>query len=142
MIYLIVEVQIVEGSAALGFINHCNGFFNRNFASNFLDTHFCNAHTTASDALWAGLPLLTWPGETFASRVAASLLAAVGLPDLVADSPDAYVNLAVALALEPERMTNCQQRLTARATSPLFDTVAFTREFEQLCLSMARHETH
>ena len=65
----------------------------------FLDTHTYNAHTTASDALWAGLPLLTWPGETFASRVAASLLNAVGMPELVVPSLADYESTAISVSL-------------------------------------------
>jgi len=66
----------------------------------FLDTTICNAHTTASDALWAGLPVLTCIGETFASRVGASLLNAAGLPELVTDSPDSYEAMALKLAAD------------------------------------------
>lgn len=64
----------------------------------FLDTYYVNAHTTASDALWAGLPVLTCPGETFAARVAASLLTAIGLPELITSDLVEYEQLAVRLA--------------------------------------------
>ena len=70
----------------------------------FLDTFPYNAHATALDALWAGVPLLTYPGESFASRVAASLLRTVGLPELVADSPSEYEEKAVELAADPVRL--------------------------------------
>ena len=70
----------------------------------FIDTYPYNAHATALDALWAGVPLLTYPGESFASRVAASLLRTVGLPELVADSPLQYEEKAVELAADPVRL--------------------------------------
>jgi predicted O-linked N-acetylglucosamine transferase (SPINDLY family) len=97
----------------------------------FLDTYPVTAHTTASDALWVGLPVLTCAGETFVSRVAGSLLHAVGLADLVMDSLAAYEAKAVALgrdAAERERLTGV---LAAnRETTPLFDTPRFTRHLE------------
>ncbi len=96
-----------------------------------LDTWPCNAHTTASDALWAALPLLTCPGESFASRVAASLLTAVGLPELIAASPGDYEDLAVALAHDPARLAVLKQRLAERRlTAPLFNTELYTRRLE------------
>ncbi len=97
----------------------------------FIDTWPYNAHTTASDALWAGLPVLTCPGESFASRVAASLNAAVGLPELVAATPRDYEELAVALAREPARLADLKRRLGERApTAPLFDTQLYARRLE------------
>jgi predicted O-linked N-acetylglucosamine transferase (SPINDLY family) len=97
----------------------------------FLDTLPCNAHTTASDALWAGLPLLTCRGETFAGRVAASLLHAVGLPQLVTDSLAAYETRAVELATRPAELDALREQLrTTRTTQPLFDSPRFTRDFE------------
>jgi predicted O-linked N-acetylglucosamine transferase (SPINDLY family) len=97
----------------------------------FLDTFICNAHTTASDALWSGLPVLTCPGETFASRVAASIVSAAGLDELVCDSPDAYEDTAVALAHDPDRLAALRQRLMeTRETCPLFDTAALVRDLE------------
>ncbi len=97
----------------------------------FLDTWPYNAHTTASDALWAGLPLLTLRGETFVSRVAASLLQAVGLPELITDSAAAYEALAFELATHRDRLTSLRQRLGAqRSDHPLFDTAGFTRDLE------------
>ena len=90
-----------------------------------------NAHTTASDALWAGLPVLTTPGRSFASRVGASLLRAVGMEELIAASPAEYERLALALARDPARLAALRQRLVAaRPTAPLFDTPAFTRHLE------------
>jgi len=99
----------------------------------FVDTFPCSAHTTASDALWAGLPLLTCRGETFASRVAASLLTAAGLPELICEDLAAYRATALALSQEPARLAGLRQRVeAARTTSPLFDTPAHTRNLEAL----------
>ena len=97
----------------------------------FVDTFCYNAHTTASDALWVGLPVLTKLGDTFAGRVAASLLTAIGLPDLITRSPADYEELAVTLATEPSRLTDIKARLGAnRLSYPLFDTRRFTRNME------------
>ena len=97
----------------------------------FLDTWPYNAHTTASDALWASLPVLTAIGESFAARVAASLLSAVGLPELIASSPGEYEALAVALAMQRDRLTGFKARLHKnRLTKPLFDSAQFTRHLE------------
>jgi predicted O-linked N-acetylglucosamine transferase (SPINDLY family) len=96
-----------------------------------LDTLPCNAHTTASDALWAGLPILTVAGTTFAGRVAASLLQAIRLPELVAASLADYEELAVALAADPERLGKLRHALAEhRLTAPLFDTRRYTRRLE------------
>lgn len=107
----------------------------------FLDTRPYNAHTTASDALWAGVPLITWPGDTFASRVAASLLCAAGLPELVCTSATAYRELAIALGRDRPRLAALRQRLLdTRLQVPLFDSVRFTRDLESLYRQMwARH---
>jgi predicted O-linked N-acetylglucosamine transferase (SPINDLY family) len=97
----------------------------------FLDTLPYNAHTTASDALWSGLPVLTLAGRSFAGRVAASLLRAVGLPELVADSAAAYEAMAIRLAHDPATLSALRTRLSAnRMTTPLFDTQRFTRDLE------------
>jgi predicted O-linked N-acetylglucosamine transferase (SPINDLY family) len=97
----------------------------------FLDTLPFNAHTTASDALAAGLPVLTCAGHTLAGRVAASLLHAVGLPELVTNSPGEYEALAVRLATHPQELRSLRLKLLAqRASAPLFDTERFTRVFE------------
>jgi predicted O-linked N-acetylglucosamine transferase (SPINDLY family) len=95
----------------------------------FLDTFPYNAHATALDALWAGVPLLTYPGESFASRVAASLLRTVGLPELIAASPSDYEAQAQALAADPVRLGRLRQALAQRS-SPLFDTERYTRALE------------
>ena len=97
----------------------------------FLDTLVSNAHTTASDALWAGLPLLTRLGHTFQGRVAASLLGAVGLPELVAESLEEYETLALGLARDPGRLRGYRARLAQnRSSAPLFDTARTTRHIE------------
>jgi predicted O-linked N-acetylglucosamine transferase (SPINDLY family) len=100
-------------------------------ANLFLDTFPCNAHTTASDALWAGLPVLTRMGESFASRVAASLLNAMGLPELATATEADYEALAVELALRPERLQEIGERLRQnRLAAPLFDIASSTRHLE------------
>ncbi len=103
----------------------------------FLDTWPCNAHTTASDALWAGVPVVTFPGRSFASRVAASLNRAVGMGELVGADRDDYLRIVRALAADPERRAALRQRLLqARSDSPLFDSLRFVRDFEALLLRM------
>ncbi len=98
----------------------------------FLDTLPYNAHTTASDALWAGLPVLTCLGTAFAGRVAASLLNAVGLPELVTRSLEEYERLALRIAQDSELRTALKSKLaTHRSTWPLFDTVGMTRHIEK-----------
>ena len=98
----------------------------------FLDTFHYNAHTTASDALWAGLPVLTLLGQTFAGRVAASLLYAVGLPELVMQDAMAYEQMALKLAADPQKLRALKIQLANnRLSSPLFDTPRFVRNIEQ-----------
>ncbi|HUO02634.1 MAG TPA: tetratricopeptide repeat protein [Rhizomicrobium sp.] len=97
----------------------------------FLDSLPYNAHTTASDALWAGVPLLTCRGHAFAGRVAASLLTAIGLPELVTQDDAAFEALALKLAREPELLKSLRARLTEnRTTCPLFDTDRFRQHIE------------
>jgi predicted O-linked N-acetylglucosamine transferase (SPINDLY family) len=97
----------------------------------FLDTSPYNAHTTAVDALWAGVPVLTWLGTTFAGRVAASLVRAIGMPELVTDSLQDYEIQALKLAREPQLLAAMRSKLAAnRASFPLFDTTRFTRHIE------------
>lgn len=96
----------------------------------FVDTFPYNAHTTASDALWMGLPLVTCSGRTFASRVAGSLLRAVGLPELVAVSLEEYERLALSLAVDREKLQGMRARLSNREALPLFDTPLFCRHLE------------
>ncbi len=98
-----------------------------------LDTFPYNSHTTGSDALWAGVPLVTLRGRTFASRVAASLLTAVGMPELIVDDWEGYFALAKALAEDPQRLASLRQKLVEERTQvPLFDTTRFTRDLERL----------
>jgi predicted O-linked N-acetylglucosamine transferase (SPINDLY family) len=98
----------------------------------FLDTLPYNAHTTASDALWAGLPVLTCMGESYASRVAASLLKSIGLPELITTDQVSYESLAIELATDPVKLRIIRDKLAAnRLTTPLFDTPLFTRHIEE-----------
>ena len=107
----------------------------------FLDTLPCNAHTTASDALWAALPVLTCCGEAFAGRVAASLLMAMKMPELIAYTQAQYEELAVELATYPERLAQLKQRLMHyRLTAPLFDTPLYTKHLEAAYAQI--HERH
>jgi predicted O-linked N-acetylglucosamine transferase (SPINDLY family) len=103
----------------------------------FLDTHPYNAGATASNALGAGLPVLTRMGRSFAARMGGSLLHAVGLPELIAQSAEAYEDLAVELALDPVRMAAIRQKLADNlAVCPLFDTRRSTRHIEAAYLAM------
>lgn len=103
----------------------------------FLDTLPYNAHTTASDALWVGLPVVTVAGRSFAARVAASLLTAVGLPELITTSLAQYETLALALARSPQRLAELGRKLeNNRGTAPLFDTPAFARHLEAAYVTM------
>lgn len=108
----------------------------------FLDTFAYNAHTTASDALWGGLPVLTMAGQGFAARVAASLLHTLGLPELIVTSKADYAALAIALARDPARLAALRARLAeARQSAPLFDTAGYTRYLERgFAAAIARHE--
>lgn len=110
----------------------------------FLDTLPCNAHTTASDALWAGVPLLTCLGSTFAGRVAASVLEAAGLPELVTENLDEYEALALCLATDPERLGTLRARLVAgRHGCRLFDVERYRRGLEAAyTLMWQRVENH
>jgi predicted O-linked N-acetylglucosamine transferase (SPINDLY family) len=103
----------------------------------FLDTLPCNAHTTASDALWAGLPVLTCVGATFAGRVAGSLLAAAGLPELVTRDAGEYEALALKLAREPALLAALREKLARnRPAAALFDTDRFRRRLEAAYAAM------
>ena len=104
----------------------------------FLDTWPYNGHTTASDALWAGCPVLTWLGDTFAGRVGASLLTAVGLPELIAPDVAGYVQQAIAFAGDSEWRARSRRHLAgAGRDSPLFDTAATTRALEAAYIRIA-----
>lgn len=112
-------------------IGHLPHLSRHRHADLFLDTFTCNAHTTASDALWAGLPLVTRIGEQFAARVAASVLNAAGLPELVTQTDAAYEELALGLATDPARLAAVKAKLAAaRSTAPLFDSAGYTRHLE------------
>jgi len=103
----------------------------------FIDTFNYNAHTTASDALWAGLPLVTMIGEQFSARVAASLLNAADLWELITKNEVEYEQLILDLAAKPERLAKLKQNLDAnRMTLPLFDTQRYARNFESGLLSV------
>ena len=98
----------------------------------FLDTFNVNAHTTASDALWAGLPIVTRAGQSFAARVAASLLTAIGLPELITATSEDYERLALDLARDRPRLAAIRARLAdQRLSTPLFDAARFTRHIEE-----------
>lgn len=97
----------------------------------FLDTLPYNAHTTTSDALWAELPVLTLMGESFASRVSASLLKAIDLPELITTSQDQYESMAIELAKNPLKLSGIQQKLIGnKLQKPLFDTPSYTAHLE------------
>ena len=103
----------------------------------FLDTFPYNAHTTTSDALWAGLPVLTLMGRSFASRVAASLLNAIGLPELITFTQKEYEALAIELAMNPNKLEDIKLKLASkRLTAPLFDTPLFTKNLEAAYIKM------
>jgi protein O-GlcNAc transferase len=103
----------------------------------FLDTLPFNAGATASDALWMGVPLLTCAGEAFAARMSGSLLSAIGLPELITHSLEAYVHLGLELVRDRERLREIKRRLEAqRLTMPLFDTARFCGHLERAYLHM------
>jgi protein O-GlcNAc transferase len=103
----------------------------------FLDTLPSNAHTTASDALWVGLPVMTQIGETFAGRVGSSLLNAIDIPELVTTTEQAYEALAVELASNSDKLRDVKRKLVNRRFSTaLFDTRLFTRHIEKAYSAM------
>ncbi|WP_441259174.1 tetratricopeptide repeat protein [Bradyrhizobium sp. 521_C7_N1_3] len=103
----------------------------------FLDTLPYGAHTTASDALWAGLPVVTCLGDSFAARVGASLLNAIRLPELITTTPAAYEQLAIELANDPARLATLRAKLARdRLTTPLYDTKQYTRDLETAYAAM------
>lgn len=107
----------------------------------FLDTLPYNAHATACDALCAGLPVLTCLGTTFPGRVAASLLKAAGVPELIASNPHEYELMATGLALNPRQLLSLRQRLKeTHATCPLFDPVLFARNIEAVYVAMVKRQ--
>ena len=103
----------------------------------FLDTLPYNAHTTASDALWVGLPVITLPGKSFPARVAASILKAADLPELIARDLEDYESIALALARAPTKIATIRDKLRdLRYKLPLFDTARFTRNLEATYVTM------
>ncbi len=120
-----------------GKVPHPEHLARHRLADLFLDALPYNAHTTAADALGAGLPVLTQAGRAFAGRVGASLLQAVGLPELVTTSPEAHERLALDLATDPARLGAIRQRLAARLpVAPLFDTPRLARAIERAFAAM------
>jgi predicted O-linked N-acetylglucosamine transferase (SPINDLY family) len=117
--------------------SHADHLARHRAADLFLDTLPYNAHTTASDALWAGLPVLTQTGETFAGKVAASLLNAVGLPELVAKTSEEYEQLAIEIAKNPHTLGALKNKLAGnRLATALFDTKRFTGQIEATYAAM------
>jgi protein O-GlcNAc transferase len=110
----------------------------------FLDTLPYNAHTTASDALWTGLPVVTCAGTTFAGRVGTSLLHAIGLPELVTETPESYEALAMKLATGPQLLSDIKEKLERnRLARPLFDADRFRRHIESAYRTMWEiHQRH
>lgn len=124
-------------------INVCFQHLKRGYLADlFLDTPVCNAHTTGCDILWGSTPLITVPGMKKASRVASSLLNAIGLPQLVCPSLKDYENLAVNLAEDMPKLWEIRKHLEeSRLTAPLFDTERWVRNLERgLDLMWMRHE--
>ena len=114
-----------------GYKTHADHLARLRHADLFLDCFTCNAHATASDALWAGVPVLTVPGEGFAARAGASVVRAIGLPELVTSTPEAYEQIALDLADSPVLLTAIKAKLAANLRSaPLFDSARFTRHME------------
>ncbi len=113
-------------------LSHSQHLARYRLADLFLDTFPCTAHTTASDALWCGLPIVTRLGESFVARVAASVLRAVGLPELVTSNQEEYEALAIALASDASRLAAIKSRLAGnRLTAPLFDTALTAKHLER-----------
>ena len=103
----------------------------------FIDTFPCNAHTTASDALWVGLPILTCMGKSFASRVAASLLNAIEIPELITSTQEQYEAKAIELATNPEKLNCIKEKLGRNIlTCALFDTQNYTKHIESAFMMM------
>jgi predicted O-linked N-acetylglucosamine transferase (SPINDLY family) len=104
----------------------------------FLDLSPFNGGTTAADALWMGLPLITCSGRSFASRMAGSLLLSIGLPELITSTLSDYEDLAVSLANDPARLSSIRTRLaTNKAASSVFDTPRFVKNLEDILHQIA-----
>jgi protein O-GlcNAc transferase len=109
----------------------------------FLDTTPVNAHTTCSDALWMGLPVITCPGDTFPSRVAGSLLRAMNVPELIAKNLEGYYALALKLATDKDMRNALQNKIIeGRDSAPLFDSERFTRSLEDAYRQMQLRHLH
>ena len=109
------------------------------FADLALDTRYYNGHTTTSDALWAGVPVVTLEGKHFASRVSASLLRAMDLPELITSTTSEYKSRIIELATNNNRRAMIRKKITSnRLNTPLFDTVTFTRDLEAAYTEMHR----
>lgn len=120
--------RLVFGSFISPHERHLGRYY---FADLFLDTKYYNAHTTAIDALWCGVPVITVPGDTMPSRVGASLLNAIGLPELICKDWTEYEEKAVWLATHPEELVALKRKLAANRDSyPLFDTEGQVRALE------------
>jgi predicted O-linked N-acetylglucosamine transferase (SPINDLY family) len=133
-----IDPQRLVFAPRVDFADHISRFA---LADVFIDSWPCNGHTTVSDALWASVPVVTYQGRTFASRVAASLLHNVGLPDLICDSREAYEQRVLALCEDAkERLAIREHLVEARQVAPLFDSAAYARDFGHLLeRMMARH---
>ena len=106
-----------------------------------LDTRYYNGHTTTSDALWAGLPVVTLEGEHFASRVSASLLRAMDLPELITSTTKGYADRVIELANDVEMRAAIRQKIeNNRSRAPLFDTTRFTRTLETAYTEVFRRQ--
>jgi predicted O-linked N-acetylglucosamine transferase (SPINDLY family) len=120
-----------------GYINLPEHLARHQCADLFLDTYPYNAHTTASDALWAGLLVLTRSGNSFPSRVSASLLSSIGLPEMITHTPDEYEALAIDLGNHPDKILALKQKLARnRLKMPLFNTALFTKHLEAAYIEM------
>ena len=111
---------------------HAEHLARHKHADLFIDTFNVNAHTTASDALWSGLPVVTKQGKQFAARVAASLLTAIGLPELITETEERYEQLILDLATHRTQIHELKAKLAKnRLKAPLFDTIRYTRNLER-----------
>ena len=109
------------------------------YADLALDTRYYNGHTTTSDALWAGVPVVTLEGRHFASRVSASLLRAMGLPELITSTTNEYETRIIELATDTNKCETIRKKINEnRFNTPLFDTIKFTRELEAAYNEMYR----
>jgi predicted O-linked N-acetylglucosamine transferase (SPINDLY family) len=120
-----------ERVSFLKFSEHSAYLATHRLADLYLDTFPYNAHSMASESLWAGLPLITLIGKSFHTRVAASILNAINLPELITNSLEEYEKLAIELALNPQKLKNIKNKLNSNIkTAPLFDTPPYTKNLE------------